>query len=284
MKSKKKKVEPEILETPWQKQVRARIEELATRPYQPYTGRRFAEYPFRDTLKSALSQYISRTEPALYGLAQSELQKTLSGEYNPATSPYYEAFRKEALREEQDALNRLRRAAQLGGMLYSTPTQQAEARLIADTTNRLATLLGQLAEAERVRRLQSVPTAISVGEFLSQSPLRTAQAITAISPLLKAIEEEPLEFEYQQFKEGQMWPYTVQTPLLQTLLGYAPWYYPVYTKKPSLFERITGAVGSIMPFMNFGSSLLGSTLGLAGSARAYSPLGMIGSYPGYRYF
>ncbi|HDP36814.1 MAG TPA: hypothetical protein ENN27_02935 [Candidatus Atribacteria bacterium] len=247
MKSKKEKIEPEILETNWQKEARQRITELSKQPYRRYTEPVFGEYPYRAQLESSLGKYIGRETPELYRAGESELLKTLQGEYDPYTSPYYQAMREGALREEKEALGRLRRGAQLGGYLYGTPRLNAEAELLAQTQAELAKLLGGMSEAERIRRLSTVPTAIDVGRQIEGIPLESMQAIMSISPILKALEEEPLRFGYEQFREEQMWPYQRQAPLLQQLLGYAPWYMPQYVEKPSVFSQIMGTASRLLP-------------------------------------
>ncbi|MGE4358053.1 MAG: hypothetical protein AB7E08_05855 [Candidatus Omnitrophota bacterium] len=260
-KSKTKKIEPEILETEWQKQAKQRLTELSQQPYQRYTGQVFAEYPYKTELQNLLRGYIGRDTPELYKASESELLKTLTGEYDPYTSLYYQAMREGALREEKEALNRLRRGAQLGGMLYSTPRLSAEANLLAQTQTGLAKLLSGMAETERARRLSTVPQAMAVGEQIANIPLESMQAIATISPLLKAIEEEPLKFAYEQFREEQLFPYQYQTPLLQTLLGYAPWYYPQYVQKGGGWGSALGMLGGSLIGGMMGQPWLGAGIG-----------------------
>lgn len=186
MQSKKKKIEPELLETPWQKRTTAKMEEWLGQPYEAY--------------------------PA----GEMDVGRILE-------SPYYQALKTGALREETAGIGRLRRGAQLGGMLYSTPRLGAEAELIGGTTTRLQQILGGMGEAERVR-----------GQ----------------------------EREYAEHLRKQKYPLEM-SQLAQILLGYSPWYQPMYEEQRGgwggalggiLGALATGATGGLSP-------LLGALLG-----------------------
>jgi hypothetical protein len=241
MKDKKKEIKPQMLETDWQKRARSRIEELSKQPYQRYpTEERFAEFPYQQQLQGTLGDYINRAPQPLHQEAESQLMGTLQGDYDPRTSPYYKSLREQALREEQEAVNRLKREGVATGMLQSSPYVRAEAELRGDTASKLSELLGGMYENERGRMIEAVPQAMEVGQYQEGQPLQTAQAISAISPILKQLMEEPKAFDYQQFKEEQAWPYAVQVPLLQQLLGYAPWYMPQYENTGIMGSGVTG--------------------------------------------
>jgi len=170
--SKKKKIEPELLETPWQKRTTAKMEEWLGQPYEAY--------PVGETKVGRILE-----------------------------SPYYQALKTGALREETAGIGRLRRGAQLGGMLYSTPRLGAEAKLIGGTTTRLQQILGGMAETER------------------------------------ATEKER---SYQEHLRKQKYPLEM-SQLAQILLGYAPWMYPAYEETPSPFSQIIDVVGKLAPII-----------------------------------
>lgn len=246
MKDKKEEITPQLLETEEQKQSKDWLSNLLNTPYQQYTGQMFGSYPYQSQLKENLGQYVGRDMPELYGAAQSELMKTLTGGYDPYTSDYYKSAREGALREEQSAVNRLRRGAQLGGMMYSTPRIEAEGKTVAQTQNNLANILGQLSLQERQNRLNAVPTAMSTGQQISNMPIENMQAIMSVSPVLKALEEEPLQYAQQQFMNEQLFPYQYQLPVAQSLLNYAPWYYPQYGQTGGGYGQLGSGVGSLL--------------------------------------
>jgi hypothetical protein len=145
-------------------------------------------------------------------------------------------------------------------MLYSTPILGGEADLLAQTTTGLNQILGSLSDVERARRLGAVPAAMQVGRQIQQMPLETMQAISSVSPILKALEEEPYKFGYEQFMREQLWPYQYQYPVTQQLLDYAPWYYPMYQQKASPFQQIVGGAGTLAPLLMMGGGGGGSTI------------------------
>jgi len=173
MLSKKKKIEPELLTTPWSGQAVSTITRAMQTPYEPY--------------------------PA----GEVDVGRIME-------SPYYQSIKKGALTEEQEALNRLRRGASLGGMLYSSPRLGAEAELIGQTTTKLGQILGGLAEQER---------------------------------------QQNIARSYQEWLRKAQYP-VQQSQLAQLLLGYQPWYYPMYTEQPTGFGQ----------FMDFASPLLSALI------------------------
>ena len=262
MQSKKKKIEPELLEPSQQTQAREYLGNLMNKEYQPYTGQVFGQYPDQGKLQDLLGSYVNRNQQPLYGLAQGELTKTLQGDYNPITSPYYKAYRTEAVKNEQQAVNSLRRQAEKSGMLQSTPLIRGEADIRSNTANTLNTLLGGMFERERTNQLNSVPEAMTVGQLLEGAPLKSAQAITTISPILKALQEEPLKYSAQQYAAGQEWPYSHQGTIAQLLLANKyPWTYPRYTsgktgKGAGIGSLLGMGLGALLAPATGGMSLL----------------------------
>lgn len=246
-------IKPYLLDAPEQTEARSKLTSLMNQSYQPYTEQRYADFPMQSELQNSLTSYANRGSNALTDAAANQLQKTLTGGYDPSTSEYYKATRNAMQSNMNEGINQLQRNAQLGGMLYSTPTQDSTAKYIGNTTNSMNGILGQLALQERQNQLNAVPQAMSVGQYQDNQPLQTANAIGTYGSLLQSINQQPLDFAYQQYQDAQNWGYDKQAPLAQYLASPSnyDWQYPVYqttTKKGSAGQwgQILGGAAGFM--------------------------------------
>ncbi len=269
-KTETKEIKPYLLDAPEQTQARNKLVSLMNTDYQPYTGQRFASFPLQDVLQNSLTSYANRGNNQLTDAAGGELFKTLTGGYDPSTSEYYKATRNAMRSQVNEGLNQLKRNAQLGGMLYSTPTQDAEAKYLSNATNNLNGILGQLALTERQNRLNAVPAAMQVGNYQANQPLQTANAIGQYGSLLQSINQQPLDWQYQQYQDAMNYPYQYQLPIAQALANPSmyDWQYPVY--QTTTKNGNGGILGQALG--------MGAAVGLApftgGASLAYLPAAM----------
>lgn len=224
--------------------------------FTPFSGDRFADFPYASDLETTLGTYLKREPNQLFNFSQSELAKTLNTDtYDPYKGEYYKSLRDEAMANNTDAVKQVRRGAQLGGMLYSQPRVQAEGDVASSTARGLNTTLAGLAENERARKLSAVPTAMSVGQQIDNQPVLSMSAISQFSPLLQAIGQAPLDFNYSEFLREQDYPFKksqVANSLLQN--GQASYYYP-----PTNYSQVASSQAS--PFIQGGASIFSSLLG-----------------------
>ena len=124
----------------------------------PYGGKLVGSMsPYESQGLGKLQNYLNSSLSPYYGMAGKELQNTLTGAYDPSTSPYYQAVRQAQMRELEDAKKRLGSDLSGSGLYYSGVRNAGLQDMEMQTVNSLNQLLGQMAEAERVRRLQAVP-------------------------------------------------------------------------------------------------------------------------------
>jgi len=215
MQSKKKKIEPELLQTPWQEQAITKIGEGLKQPFEP----------FRPEVGHEPYAY----KP--YPVGETRVGRILE-------SPFYKGVKAEALREEEAGVGRLRRGAQIGGMLYSTPRLGAEAELIGGTTSRLQQLLGGMAETERrTEKEREYREFEKGGEIAYREHLRAEAERLGMT-----------ELEYEEHLRKQKYP-VQQSQLAQILLNYTPWAYPMYQEDPSAFSQIVETLGKLAPMI-----------------------------------
>jgi len=253
---KKKKVKPKLLETPWQKEIRNWMLKWINTPYQPYGGETVAPMSgLEQTAYSRLQALLGDT--GLYDLAKGEIGKTLGGGYDAYKSPYYRSLREGALREEQESINRLRRRALKGGTLYGTPSAMQEATLRARTSTGLAQILGGLQERERGRMVSELGMIPSI----QQIPYTQAAYGFRYGALPRMLEQAKLDKQMEEWLRSQSWPYTMQSSLASTLLGYAPWHYPVYRRRHSGWGSALGGLGGALFGGMMGQPSLGYGVG-----------------------
>ena len=200
-------------------------------PGESYTGEIVA--PMSDEEKRSmefLKTYADSGKSRVGQLGSEEVQKTLSGDYNPTTSPYYQAVKAESARllgEQQKNIGEL--AAAKGR--YQTGGRIAEqSRAGTEVVQGLNTLLGSLAEKERERRLQAAQMAQAIGQYEEQDPLRKAAALQEFGALPRGIDQAANEALYREWmRVNQDYPLNiaqlasgVQQAPLYSEIGYEP--------------------------------------------------------------
>ena len=97
--------------------------------------------------QSLVGDYLGAETPAGLMAAETGLLRTVRGDYDPFTSAEYRAYREASALEEADAVNAMRRRAQIGGIGSSSPQLAAEGRTrrgySADRLGYLASLYNQ---------------------------------------------------------------------------------------------------------------------------------------------
>jgi hypothetical protein len=250
-----KKEAPVSLMTPEQQRTQKNLlnkagpiaESSMSRYGQPYPGELTTKYE-QQGLKT-LGDYLSSptpTESPLYQGAAGELERTLSGDYDPVGSQYYQSYRTAVMRELQEAKDRLANEKAASEKLFgggmNTESRELEEGAVGD----LAVILGQMFENERNRKLQAVPLAQSLmgaGEGMTQARIGASQSLGGLE----------FQREYgdyiRQLQESGI-PLETAINLATTKNEY---YQPGY--EPSFFER------AISPILQAGAMGVGAGLG-----------------------
>jgi len=204
--------------TAWQKQARRYLQNLlaAGTPDIPTAG----VAPMSESEAAAqgvLSRYVSGMTPG-YQAGLKTLTDTVSGAYDPFTSPYYEGLRAESLGDEDRAVSALRRRSQAGGMFYSSPSLLEEGRVRSEFANKRQTALGGLLETERGRAVAAAPT-------LMNEPLSRIAAGSQYGALPRTLEQAKQDAAYSALMAKIMFPYTQGQGVATNLWGMGPGVY-----------------------------------------------------------
>lgn len=216
-------------------------------PGKAYTGTRTAGMaPGEVSGQNWLQTYLNQPNTGpLYDLAKGEITKTLSGGYDPYTSPEYNAMKKGASLEMQDTLDAARRGQASRGTFFQSTGIQEENKIRNKTLNTLDQILAGMSERERERKLNAVPTAINLETYANNQPLQKAQAGMTLGSLPRLIEQADYEAKYQDFVRQQQELSAVPGVAAQnfgTGINYGVKSY----ETPSAFERIMGTVAPMI--------------------------------------
>jgi len=239
---------PVLLQQPWQTSGQETLfgsaqpsaTNLLQKAGSPYPGS--LTTPYEQQGLQALGGYLDQplpTQDTLFGAARGELEKTLSDQYDPAGSAYYDAYRTAVLRELSQAKDRLAaetssRDAYFGGGRIKETSELEEGAM-----GQLAQVLGQMFENERTRKLSAVPMAQDLLGFQEQAPLQRIAASQQYGSL-------PFEREYGEYIR-QMQELGIPLNTAMSLLTYRPEYYqPGYEASP--FEQEMQMAGQLAPY------------------------------------
>jgi hypothetical protein len=194
-----------------------------------------------------LSEYAGSQLPSIWRSGQEELQKTLSGDYDPSSSPYYQAVKAEAARNLEDTQKNIASKAGGAGRYYSGARIKQQGEAATDTGIAMNKMLGEMAEQERVRRLQAAPVAMQAGQYEQQLPLQQATALQGLGALPRQLQDAYQQAMYNEWMQAtRQWPLSVAG--IAGGVQQAPLYAQAgYTQSPSpfsqIFNPIAGAVG-----------------------------------------
>ncbi len=139
------------------------------------------DLPSELAIPGLLEGFIGRGQPATTSAATKQILDTLSGGFDPATSPFFKGLREGVLKESGEAATRLRQGTQSAGQFRSTGRIKQERKLEEETFSTIANIMASLAESERMNKLNILPTAFAAGVQEEGAPIRTLEAIRNFS-------------------------------------------------------------------------------------------------------
>lgn len=131
------------------------------------------------------------------------LNKTITGGFDPGTSPYYQALRDTAEYNRKGAIDEQRAGAGARGKFFSQGALNKEGDINAQTKLGLNNSMLEFANNERDRQTSAVGPALNLEQYLQRLPLAKADAATTIGALPRELEQAYLEKMYQDFKRQQ---------------------------------------------------------------------------------
>lgn len=171
--------------------------------------------PVQLAIQQSLPGLLSRTGES-GELATEEFRRTLTDEYDPRTSPYYEGLRQEAERLKTAGTTQLRRRAELGGNLSASLAGSQEASFIAESDSALLKELGRLLETDRGRKLLAAE-GIQGAEARN---IANVAAVGGIAEVERNIEQQRSDALYSQALQMFMLPFQQQAQIASQLMNF----------------------------------------------------------------
>lgn len=153
-----------------------------------------------------------------YNLAMGQTRKTLAGGYDPRTSDFYKGFRQEGEQVRGKANEAIRRRAQAGGMLQSSPYANIEAQANRELDSFMLRKLGEMYETERGR----MDTAADRAANLGQQQFGNLLAGQTMAEMPRLIEQMRNAAIYDEQIQELLHAYTYQANIATSMMGYTP--------------------------------------------------------------
>ena len=171
--------------------------------------------------------------------ARGEINKTLTNQYDPTTSPYYQAVKAQAAVNLQDTQKNIANNAAGGGRYWTGARLAEQGDAARDSELGLNTMLGGMAEKERQNRLNVLPQALAFGQNEQNLPLQQAGAYQALGSLPRSIQQAGDTANQNEWLRSQ-----VEYPLEIGRLAAGVQTPPTYQQKPpSAMEQLLGIGG-----------------------------------------
>ena len=219
-----------------------------------------------------LNKYINQGTPQGTSLANEEVRKTMQGEYDPTSSPYYQAVKAEAARNLEDTQSQISDQAAGGGRYWTGARLGAQANALTDYGLGLNKTLYGMAENERQNRLNTAPFAAQLGQQERDQPLGQARALQGLGGLERNVNQSRDEAVYNEWVNANR-NYPMQIGQMASGVQQAP-LYAQSGYSPSIFSQIAPLLGSAA------STLLGPAGTAAGGALGSWLSGILGGSPG----
>lgn len=170
------------------------------KPAEQYKGEMIAPKTTQETQSlDWLKKYAEQGSSEGMNLANEEVKKTMSGYYDPSSSPYYQAVKAEASRNLEDTQAGIASNAAGGGRYWGGARLEQQREAGTDVANSLNTMLGQMAEQERMNRLNTVPIAAQLGQYAENQPLAKTQALQESGSLDRVLQQAQDEAVYNEW-------------------------------------------------------------------------------------
>lgn len=219
-------------------------------PGQQYTGQMVAPLSQQEAQSfDFLKQYGegSQAQDPTFQKARSVVDKTLTNQFDPTTSPYYQAVKAESAKNLAETQKDIMSTAGGTGNVWTGGRLKEQGRATTDRNLALDRLMGEMAMQERQNQLNVIPQALGMSQTLAQEPFAKASAFQQFGALPREIEQAQNQAKYNEWLRstveypmqiGQMASGTEQAPLYQQSTP---------SSSSQLFGGIASGAGELIP-------------------------------------
>ncbi len=188
---------------------------------------------------TSLDQYANRSTPSTFTAAKKQVEDTLGGNFDPTKSAYYQGVKAEAANNLQDTQASIADNAAGKGAFWTGARLSEQATAAKDSELALNTLLGQLANEERNRQIQVLPTAENLANTEDNQALKTTAALQEYGGLDRDYQNEVNQAAYNEWLRSN-----VEYPLNIGQLAAGTQQAPMYAQDgytPSILQQLIRA-------------------------------------------
>jgi hypothetical protein len=218
------------------------------KPADQYQGEMVA--PATDQEKQSLDflkGYVDQGDSENTKLANEEVRKTMTDQYDPTSSGYYQAVKAESAKNLADVQENISDQAAGGGRYWGGARLKEQGTASNDAAIAMNKLLYGMQETERGRRLATAPLAAQLGERAEQKPLEKATALQSLGSLERTLSQARDEAIYNEWLRATQ-EYPLQVASMGAGLAREP-YYAQTVKLPSaamtMLNKMTTGPGSM---------------------------------------
>jgi len=176
-----------------------------------------------------------------FGAGKAQIEKTLTNQFDPTTSPYYQAIKAESSRNLEDTQRNIADQAAGGGRYYTGARVARQQEASTERDLNLDTLMATLADKERERAIGVIPQALQYGQAEYQQPLEKAAAFQSLGALPRSISQAEKSFDVGQFQQSEVdYPKDIASMLSALLTGNQP---VLQQNQPSGISQLMGGLG-----------------------------------------
>lgn len=220
---------------------------------------------------TALQQYANRTNSPTYNSGENQINKTINGNYDPSTSPYYQAIKAQAGQNMQTQNRQIDNQTAGGGQYWGGARAQVQQQASTANNNNLNATLGQLQQQNTQNQVALTPYALQAGENDMNAPLQTTAALQQYGALPQAYQQALDTANYQNWQSAN-----IQQPLAYEQLAAQVQQAPLYGQnsyQPSPFSQLVGASSPLLSAASsaFAPSTPNNQLNFSNNTAPYSP-------------
>lgn len=211
------------------------------KPAETYKGEYVA--PSTNQEKESLNflqQYVDQGPSESTQLAENEIKKTMTDQYDPTSSGYYQAVKAESARNLAESQKQIADQAAGGGRYWGGARLKEQGTASNDAALAMNKLLYGMQESERQRRLSAVPQAAALGAAKEQQGLNKATALQSLGGLERTLQQARNEAIYNEWLRSTQ-EYPLQIAQLASGLSKEP-YYAAEQETPKPWQRMLSAM------------------------------------------
>ena len=188
--------------------------------------------------------------PRATRMGSEELERVLTTrEYDPYADKYYGALKTGIMRESEESQAALNREAARTGALSSTWRGEETGKLAGVTQGKLATILGELSERERGRKLQAAGMATQAGAAEEQMRMGRIEAASTIGSLGRLLKDAEAKAKYGEWIRKEGTKLNLLTSVLGKGIDYGVKDFPIHEQNPWL-ETLDKAMEKLGEFFS----------------------------------